>query len=77
MTPAWDLRAGVSNTIDGETKFAGVSRHDETHVTKIQLGTAAFVGTRTQLLATWGRDVKVDNGFMESSRINLRLLQRF
>ena len=77
MTPAWDLRAGVSYAIDGETELAGVSRHDEAHVTKIQLGTAAFVGTRTQLLATWGRDVKVDNGFMESSRINLRLLQLF
>jgi hypothetical protein len=77
MTPAWDLRVGVSHAIDGETKLAGVSRHDEAHVTKIQLGTAAFVGTRTQLLATWGRDVRVDNGFMESSRINLRLLQLF
>jgi hypothetical protein len=77
MTAAWDLRAGVSHLIDGETKLGGVSRHDETHVTKIQLGTAAFVGTSTQLLATWGRDVKVDNGFMESSRINLRVLQVF
>ena len=77
MTPAWDLRVGASHAIDGETKLAGVSRHDEAHVTKIQLGTAAFVGTRTQLLATWGRDLKVDNGFKESSRINLRLLQLF
>ena len=77
MTPAWDLRAGVSHVIDGETKLAGVSRHDEAHVTKIQLGTAAFVRTKTQLLATWGRDLKVDNGFKESSRINLRLLQLF
>jgi hypothetical protein len=29
------------------------------------------------LLATLGRDVRVDNGFMESLRINLRLLQLF
>jgi hypothetical protein len=77
MTPAWDLRVGVSHVIDGETKLAGVSRHDEAHVTNIQLGTAAFVGTTTQLLATWGRDLKVDDGFKESSRINLRLLQLF
>jgi hypothetical protein len=77
MSPAWDLRAGVSHVIDGQTKLAGVSRHDEAHVTKIQLGTAAFVRTKTQLLATWGRDLKVDNGFKESWRINLRLLQMF
>lgn len=77
LSPTWDLRAGVSHTRTGETTLAGVARNDEAHVTKFQLGTAAFVGPKTQLLATWGRDLKVDNGFKESSRFNLRLLQVF
>jgi hypothetical protein len=43
----------------------------------MQLGTAAFVAPKTQLLATVGRDLKFNNGFEESWRINLRLLQMF
>lgn len=77
MSPAWDLRAGLSHTRTGETKLAGVANGDDAQITKMQLGSAVFVGPKTQLLATWGRDLKVDNGFKESSRLNLRLLQLF
>lgn len=77
MSPAWDLRAGLSHTRVGETKLAGVANGDDAKITKMQLGSAVFVGPKTQLLATWGRDLKVDNGFKESSRLNLRLLQLF
>jgi hypothetical protein len=77
MSPTWDLRAGLSHARTGETKLAGVSNDDDAKITKMQLGSAVFVGPKTQLLATWGRDLKVDNGFKESSRLNLRLLQLF
>ncbi|KQW00052.1 transporter [Rhizobacter sp. Root1221] len=77
LSPAWDLRAGLSYARVGETELAGVSRNDETGITKFQIGAAGFIAPKTQLLATWGRDIKVDNGFKESSRLNLRLLQLF
>jgi len=77
MSPAWDLRAGLSHARIGETELAGVSNNDDAKITKMQLGSAVFVGPKTQLLATWGRDLKVDNGFKEASRLNLRLLQLF
>ncbi len=77
ISPTWDLRAGVSNTHNGATKLNGVDQNDSGSITKVQFGTAAFISPTTQLLATVGRDVKVDNGFKESTRLNLRLLQVF
>lgn len=77
MSPTWDLRAGLSHAHTGETKLDGVSQNNAADITKLQLGTAVFVGPTTQLLATWGRDLKVDNGFKENGRLNLRLLQLF
>ena len=59
------------------TEDAAGSWNDETGITKFQIGAAGFIAPKTQLLATWGRDIKVDNGFKESSRLNLRLLQLF
>lgn len=77
LSPTWDLRAGLSYSRIGESKLAGVAQNDGGAVTKVQFGTAAFITPTTQLLATVGRDVKVDNGFKEATRLNLRLLQVF
>lgn len=77
LSPSWDLRAGLSRTRSGETKLDGTIYGNASTTDKLQLGTAVFVGPKTQLLATWGRDLSVDNGFKEASRINLRLLQVF
>jgi hypothetical protein len=77
LSPTWDLRAGLSYSHIGESKLDGVGQNDGGALTKVQLGTAAFITPSTQLLATLGRDVKVDNGFKEASRLNLRLLQVF
>lgn len=77
LSPTWDLRAGLSSTRTGETKLDGISQGNAATINKVSLGTAVFAGPKTQLLATWGRDLSVDNGFKEASRINLRLLQVF
>ncbi|ABE46406.1 transporter [Polaromonas sp. JS666] len=77
LSPGWDLRAGLSRTRTGETKLDGNSRADASTIDKLQLGTAVFLTPKTQLLATWGRDLSVSNGFKEASRVNLRLLQVF
>jgi hypothetical protein len=41
------------------------------------LGGSYFVTPKAQLLATLGRDLSVENGFKEESRVNLRLLYVF
>jgi hypothetical protein len=41
------------------------------------LGSGYFFDPRTQLLAVYGRDLSVRNGFKEGQRLNLRLLRAF
>jgi hypothetical protein len=77
LNPAWDLRAGLSWAHIGNQTLGGVSQDNAAQITKFQLGTAGFLGPKTQLLATWGRDISVNNGFRENTRVNLRLLQLF
>lgn len=77
LSPTWDLRAGLSRTRTGETTLGGVSQGDAGTVDKMQLGTAVFVSPTTQLLASWGQDMSVENGFKEASRLNVRLLRVF
>lgn len=77
LSPVFDLRAGLSYTAGGETEVNGVNQNDRTATSKFQLGGAYFVGPKTQVLATYGRDLDVRQGLKESGRINLRLLQIF
>jgi hypothetical protein len=77
LSPAADLRLGLSQTTGGETKVDGVSQDDRTSSSKFAIGGAYFVAPKTQLLATYGRDIKVREGFKENNRLNLRLLQIF
>ncbi|MGH8809121.1 MAG: transporter, partial [Noviherbaspirillum sp.] len=76
-TPAFDLRAGLSKTITGETSVNGADQNDRGSTSKLSLGAAYFLRPTTQVLATYGRDLSVREGFKESNRINLRLLQIF
>ena len=50
---------------------------DEAGLRKFSVGGSVFVGPKTQLLMSVGRDLKVKNGFKENARLNLRLLQVF
>lgn len=77
LSPAFDLRAGLSHTRGGETSVDGVGQNDRSATSKFSLGGAYFVGPKTQILATYGRDLDVHQGLKESGRINLRLLQIF
>lgn len=77
LSGATDLRVGVSHQTGGQTKLDGVSQDDRIATTKFQFGVAHFIGPKTQLLATYGRDASVRQGFKENGRINLRLLQIF
>ncbi|MRV71755.1 transporter [Duganella sp. FT92W] len=77
VSPTMDVRAGVFKTITGETRVNGVGRGDRGDTVKFNLGATYFVRPTTQLLATWGRDTSVRDGFKENSRVNLRLLEVF
>ena len=45
--------------------------------TKMALTASTFVSPSLQVLVSVGRDLKVDNGFKESSRLNVRMLKLF
>lgn len=77
VTPSFDLRAGLSRTWTGETKVDGVDQDDRGATTKALLGAAYFLTPKTQLMANYGRDLSVREGFKEENRINLRLLYVF
>lgn len=77
LSAASDLHFGLSQLTGGETQVDGVNQDDRTSSSKFWLGGSTFVGAKTQLLATYGRDISVRNGFKEDNRINLRLLQIF
>jgi hypothetical protein len=77
MSPQWDLRTGISHTFGGETELNGVNQDDKLATTKMTIGTAWFVTPALQLLANYGRDLSVENGFKEQHRLNLRVLKAF
>lgn len=77
LTPTFDLRAGISRTVNGETSINGIDQADKGGTTKANIGASYFLRSTTQLLATYGRDLSVREGFKESNRFNVRLLQVF
>lgn len=77
VSPTFDARAGVFKTVTGETRVNGIARGDRGDTTKFNVGATVFVRPTTQLLATYGRDTSVRDGFRENSRVNLRLLEVF
>lgn len=71
-----DLRGGLSYADFGDTKTNGVKVDGMTQ-SKFWLGAAYHPTATTQLIATYGQDIKVENGFKEANRINLRLMKVF
>lgn len=77
VSKTWDLRAGISHSFGGETEVDGVKRDDEARITKFNIGTSWFPAPSVQVLAVYGRDLSVENGFKEANRLNLRLMKVF
>lgn len=77
MSPQWDLRAGLAYATGGETEVDGVNQDNEMSDTKMTVGTGYFVTPSLQLLANYGTDLSVKNGFKEQHRLNLRILKVF
>lgn len=72
-----EVYAGVSRLWGGETKVDGVMQSDQPNQKKFMVGTSFFIAPKTQVLATYGQDFSVENGFKEDTRLNLRLLHVF
>lgn len=77
ITPAFDVRGAVSYTTGGETEIGGVNQDNRQSLWKFNVGAGWFVGPTTQLLASYGRDLQVREGFKVDNQINLRVLQIF
>lgn len=77
LTPTAVAFAGLSQTWGGETRVNDVHSNDEARQRKFSVGGSYFVGPKTQLLMSVGRDLKLRNGLKENARLNLRLLQVF
>lgn len=71
-----DLRAGLSYNDAGDTKQNGMTT-DSNKQTKLWVGTGVSPTPTTQIILNYGRDLKVENGFKEENRINLRLMRVF
>lgn len=76
LTDMADLRAGLSYSDAGDTKQNGITT-DSTQQTKFWVGTGISPTPTTQVILNYGRDLKVENGFKEDNRINLRLMKVF
>lgn len=76
LTEQIDLRAGLSYADFGKTELNGVKTHSHIQ-SKFWLGTAIKPTATTQLIASYGQDIDVENGFKENHRLNLRFLKVF
>lgn len=77
LKPNIDLRVGSSYATGGETRIDGIRQQDQANNWKGNVGIAWFPTKTVQLLALYGRDISVNNGFRESNRVNLRILKLF
>lgn len=77
LTPAWDMRLGLSYMAGGETEIDDVAQNNRQRMSKFTVGSGYFITPTLQFLANYGRDISVENSFREDNRFNLRLLTLF
>lgn len=77
VTDTFDVRAGLSYSMGGLTHVNGVSQGDRVNTSKFSVGFAWFPAKTWQVLGTYGNDISVHNGPMESTRVNLRVMKIF
>jgi len=76
LSPWTDLRAGIAYTDAGATKQNGISA-DATTESKFWLGTSHWFSRKTEVIAIYGRDIAVKNGFKDRNQINIKVVQLF
>lgn len=77
INPGLHLFGGYSYEFGGETKINGVSQDNEQKKSKFSLGAGYWVTPSVQLIAAYGKDIDVEEGFKEDSRFNFRVMKAF
>lgn len=77
LSPATYLSGMVSHSWGGATEIDGVDQHNRQQRTKALLSVGHFITPQWQVLASYGRDLQVDEGGLEQNRFNLRFLKLF
>jgi hypothetical protein len=77
LAPHWTVSMTLGQVTGGENEVDGRRLGDRLQTRYLRLGSGYFFDPRTQLLAVYGRDLSVRNGFKEGQRLNLRLLRAF
>lgn len=77
VNPAVDLRVGLAHSWIGAVDVDGSTATDHSTETKFTAGVGYQIDPRVQLLALYGRDLSVSDGFKEQNRINLRIAVAF
>ncbi|MBD8254063.1 transporter [Pseudomonas fluorescens] len=77
VSPETSLAAGIGHYKGGETEINDVERNDKLKTTYGRLSITHFVDKTSQIQVMIGKDFKVENGFKEDARINLRVAKIF
>lgn len=73
---SFDLRTGLSYSDLGKTKDKSIS-FDSTKQSKFWVGSAINLSKKSNLIFTYGKDIKVENGFKEKDRVNFRFMYAY
>lgn len=77
FSPRTSLGLSYYQDFGGVTKLDGISQNDRMNNSRLQLGFSTFVTPTVQLMAQYGKSIKVENGAKESDRLNLRIVKVF
>ncbi len=77
VSPTTHWALSYFHDIGGETRLNGVAQHDRANNNRLLATFATFVAPDIQLQLQGGQSVHTENGWKESSRLNLRLVKVF
>ncbi|MEN5139487.1 transporter [Pseudomonas juntendi] len=77
VSPALDLRVGIAHSWIGAVDVDGNQATGQATETKFTAGVGYQLDPRLHLMALYGRDINVSDGFKEQNRINLRVAVAF
>lgn len=77
VSPQTHLALSYFHDIGGETRLNGVAQHDRMNNNRLLATFATFVAPDLQLQVQGGQALNVENGWKESSRLNLRMVKVF
>ncbi|KWS14475.1 transporter [Pseudomonas syringae] len=77
VSPQTRFAVGGGHIDGGENRVGGVNQDDQLSTTYLRVSATHMLTPSIQVQAVLGRDVEVEEGFQEKSRLNLRLAKLF